>query len=220
MNIPSRVLNLSHRKQTLLSNRLRSDFGLSLGDDLKVKKSGDSTDKNPKRLVAYVVLDSRHKIGSDFDVSELHDFLKNRLPDYMMPSSFTFLEKLPRNSNGKVNYHALPKPNLVSIDRKSPLDLARTPTERELKKIWAMTLGIDQIGTQDNFFNIGGHSLLVAKIVSQIRSTFGVHVALRSLFDYPTIETLGEAIDTLLWTKKQSLASSRDSSSHREKFEI
>ena len=216
MNIASRILKLSHKKQILLFNRLQSDFGLPEKDDLRI----NTTDKNLKYLVAYVVLKDNHQTGSDVEVSKLQVYLRSRLPDYMIPSSFTFIEKLPRNTNGKIDYHALPNPKTESSPHELHLDSLKTATERELKKIWALALGVDEIGAHDNFFSLGGHSLLVANIVSEIRSTFGVKVPLRALFEHPTLVTLGEAIDTMIWAKNQSISPPKNTSSDRENFEI
>lgn len=223
MTIPSRVLKLSYKKQILLLNRLQSDITLFGNDDLRAKKAAKHTGQvqlGTKRLVAYVVLNRNDKIETGLEVSELQDFLRNRLPDYMMPSSFTFLEKLPRNSNGKVNYQALPNPAPVSAGLKAHLDFPTTCTEKELQNIWSLALGIDHIGIHDNFFNLGGHSLLVARIVSKIRKTFGVNVPMRALFEYPTLATLGQTIDTLVWTKNEYAPKPSPLQSDREEFEI
>lgn len=196
------------------------------------------------RLVAYLVLTADHTLmnhstdsdhpsrstsrrdvkwneqGKDVVLSELRNFLSERLPDFMIPSVFMVLEGLPRTNTGKVDYQTLPHPPVSDnrFDRHS--DSPTTATQKQLQKIWAAALGTNQIGICENFFTLGGHSLLIAQVVSQIRSTIGVDIALRSLFDYPTIETLSEAIDTLRWTKKERVHSSEDTPSDREKFEI
>ena len=157
---------------------------------------------------------------NDSRLSELQSFLRERLPDFMIPSVFAVLEQLPRTNTGKVDYQALldlPASEDCS-DRHS--ELPATATQQQVQSIWSAALGINQIGICDNFFALGGHSLLIAQVVSKIRSIMGVDIALRSLFDYPTIETLSEAIDTLLWTKKENIASSANTSSSREQFEI
>ncbi len=196
------------------------------------------------RLVAYLVLttdrspvdsetDSRNRSGSmrkgdvrknqqgnSIALSELRNFLRDRLPDFMMPSVYVVLKQLPRTNTGKVDYQALLDLPVSEGRPDKQVELPANETQRQLLSIWSAALGLNRIGMRDNFFALGGHSLLIAQVVSQIRSIMGVDIALRSLFDYPTIETLSEAIDTLQWTKKENTVSSGSSSSGREQFEI
>ena len=170
------------------------------------------------------VMDNRNgeqtERGTDFFESELKKFLRERLPHYMIPSVFVVLEELPRTNTGKVNYQALPNPSVFKDRSDHQYVRPTTVTQQQLQAIWSAALGISEIGIGDNIFALGGHSLLLAQIVSQIRSALGVDLPLRNLFDYPTIETLSEAIDTLLWTKKENRAPHHRPSSSREQFEI
>ncbi|MGH7844015.1 MAG: non-ribosomal peptide synthetase, partial [Candidatus Binatia bacterium] len=138
-----------------------------------------------KYLVAYVV--AREDAAPT--INELYDFLKGKLPDYMMPSAFVFLDSLPL-TNGKLDRTALPpldhrKPNL-----KCPYVPPRTDMERRLLRIWEEVLGLDGIGIHDNFFDLGGHSLLGARLIAQIQERFAVDLPLRSLFESPTAAQL------------------------------
>ncbi len=136
-----------------------------------------------KQLVAYVI----PKPNFDLLANELRDFLKPRLPDYMIPSFFQILTSLPLTPNGKVDRRALPKP----IPTASRVYIApRSPEEELLIGIWSEVLGINQPGVQDNFFELGGHSLLATQVVSRIRAVFQVELPLRYLFEFPTVEEL------------------------------
>ncbi|XWU44250.1 MAG: amino acid adenylation domain-containing protein [Dolichospermum sp. UKL202] len=145
-----------------------------------------------KRLVAYIVPQTEIKLES----SELRSFLKNKLPEYMIPNAFVFLEVLPLTPNGKVDRRALPTPDIQSelIDK---YVAPRTATEEILAQIWAQVLKVDLVGINDNFFILGGHSLLATQLVSRIRSSFKVELPLRSFFATPTVVELGQSIQQL-----------------------
>ncbi len=144
-----------------------------------------------KRLVAYVVAEreSRPTAG------ELRGFLKDKLPEHMVPAVFVLLDAFPLTTNGKVNRRALPTPD----DRRPELDqvfvACRTPTEELLAAIWSQVLGIERVGIYDNFFQLGGHSLLATQVVSRIREAFQVEMPLRRLFEAPTVAGLAESVD-------------------------
>jgi amino acid adenylation domain-containing protein len=143
-----------------------------------------------KFLAAYLV--SRpEQIASP---AELRDFLRLRLPDFMLPSAFVFMTALPLTSNGKVDRRALPEPGAVS-----PASDRRTPEigsafERVLMQIWIDTLGIEQIGLQDNFFDLGGHSLLAFRLMNRIEELFDLDLSLTILFGAPTFADFAKAV--------------------------
>ncbi|MEG3918362.1 amino acid adenylation domain-containing protein [Microcoleus sp. T3_A4] len=142
-----------------------------------------------KCLVAYAVLSQEGAIAA----SELRSFLKEKLPEYMLPSAFVLLDALPLTPNGKVDRKALKAPDTENF----PLNAAlapRTPEEQLLAEIWSNVLGVKQIGIGDNFFELGGHSLLATQLIAKVRETFQVELPLRSLFQSPTVESLAEAI--------------------------
>jgi aspartate racemase len=143
-----------------------------------------------KQLVAYFVPPREHVSR----VSELRSFLKQKLPDYMVPSAFVCLDTLPLTPNGKVDRRALPAPD-QSRPEKETFVAPRNAVERQLTKIWEKILGIQPIGVRDNFFDLGGHSLLAVRVVAQIEKTFGKNLPLATLFQAPTIEQLASALN-------------------------
>jgi amino acid adenylation domain-containing protein len=143
-----------------------------------------------KRLVAYVV--PKIKIGPS--VNELHNYLKKRLPNYMVPSVFVVMESLPLMPNGKLDRKALPEPKQVTDSITYQPERAfiapRDNIEFQLVQIWEDILNVRPIGVRDNFFDIGGHSLLVMRLMSQIKSKFGKKLPVATLFKEATIEYL------------------------------
>ncbi|RCJ25078.1 hypothetical protein A6770_28095 [Nostoc minutum NIES-26] len=148
-----------------------------------------------KQLVAYVVPKQEVMLTT----SELRQFLKAKLPDYMVPNAFVILEALPLTPNGKVDRRGLPKPELDSTLLEKFV-APRTPVEETLAQIWAQVLKVEQVGIHDNFFELGGHSLLATQIISRLQSAFGISLPLRYLFESPTIASLSEAILAQLQT--------------------
>jgi amino acid adenylation domain-containing protein len=144
-----------------------------------------------KRLTAYVVFEGEPGPAS----AELRAFLKERLPDYMVPSAFVFLEMLPLTANGKVDRKALPAPDQNRPEQEESYVAPRTPAEVMLANIWTEILGVKQAGVHDNFFNLGGHSLLATQVVSRMREVFQAEVPLRSFFEAPTIAALAQLVE-------------------------
>ena len=135
------------------------------------------------RLVAYLVPHSRPAPT----VSSLRAFLKDRLPDHMIPTAFVTLDKLPLLSAGKVDRRALPDPGHARPELDTPHVTPRTSIERELWRIWTEVLGLGQIGIHDNFFDLGGDSLTATRVVSQVIKAFQLDLPVKSLFDSPTV---------------------------------
>ena len=146
-----------------------------------------------KRLVAYVVPYPEVKLT----ISELRQFLKAKLPDYMVPSAFVILESLPLTPSGKIDRRALPAPELTRERLDTLFVTPRTPTEEILATIWAQVLKVEQVGIDDNFFELGGHSLLATQLVSRIRKIFQVELPLRELFAAATVAELAHLIGQL-----------------------
>jgi amino acid adenylation domain-containing protein len=145
-----------------------------------------------KRLVAYVV----PLEGQSITVNELRGYLKEYLPDYMIPSDFVLLDALPLTANGKVDYLALPEPDLAN---RSMADTFAEPTQilhYQLLSIWEELLQKHPIGIRDNFFDLGGHSLLAARLVARIEQVVGKHLLLAILFAGPTIEQVASALQS------------------------
>jgi acyl carrier protein len=144
-----------------------------------------------KRLVAYVAGDGERLR------EELKAQAKSQLPEYMVPAHFVLLPTLPLTPNGKVDRKALPAPDREASSAGTPRVDPRTPTETRISEIWADALGVDSPGVHDDFFDLGGHSLMAAQIVTAIRSTFHVDVGVRHLLAEPTIAGLAEIVDLL-----------------------
>ncbi|MBZ4336625.1 non-ribosomal peptide synthase/polyketide synthase, partial [Corallococcus sp. AS-1-12] len=143
-----------------------------------------------KRLVAYLVPEA----GESLDSTELRTFLKQHLPEYMVPSAFLVLEALPLNTNGKVDRKALPAPQGSTLA--STYVAPRTPAEEQLAALFTQVLRVERVGVHDDFFALGGHSLLATQLVSRVRATFRVELPLRVLFESPTVATLAERLQT------------------------
>ena len=126
---------------------------------------------------------------------QLRSFLKARLPEHMMPASFVILDELPLLPNGKIDRRALPAPEAVRPDLPHAFVAPRTSVERSLAGIWSDLLGLPQVGIHDNFFDLGGHSLLTTQLISRVRELFQVELPLREVFQQPTIAALAIAIE-------------------------
>ena len=141
-----------------------------------------------KRLVGYVVAAG----AAVPDAAVLRAHLGRSLPEHMVPSAFVVLERLPLTPNGKLDRRALPAPEQpVGAVRRVP----RTPQEEILCALFAEVLGLERVGIDDNFFALGGHSLLATRLISRIRSTLDVELAIRSLFEAPTVEALCDRLN-------------------------
>ena len=143
-----------------------------------------------KRLVAYVT--GVNEVRS----SQLRDHLAERLPEYMVPSDFVWMEEFPLTPNGKVDRKAFPQPQR-SRDSEAQV-VPRTTTEQMLANIWAEVLHSEHISIHDNFFELGGHSLLAMQVVSRIREVFAIEVPVRQLFEQRMIASLAQGIDAEL----------------------
>jgi len=140
-----------------------------------------------ERLVAYVVATKGQQLTS----GELRTFLQTRLPDYMIPSIFVQLEYMPLTSNGKINRKELPEP---TRGREGNYIAPRNAVEEMLCGIWSEVLKVPEVGIHDEFFNLGGHSLLGKQVVTRVREDFGVEISLRSFFDSPTVAELSVVV--------------------------
>ncbi|WP_330347951.1 non-ribosomal peptide synthase/polyketide synthase [Streptomyces sp. NBC_00582] len=141
-----------------------------------------------ERLVAYVVPEP----GTDPRPVALQSFLRERLPEHLVPSAYVGLSALPLTPNGKLDRAALPTPALGSEAKgREP----RSPRERVLCDLFAEVLGVERVGAEDGFFDLGGHSLLATRLVSRVRAVLGAELALRTLFETPTPAGLAAALD-------------------------
>jgi amino acid adenylation domain-containing protein len=155
-----------------------------------------------KQLVAYIALVP----GAQVTAAALHSVLKTRLPDYMIPSAYVLLDTLPITANGKVDRLALPAPDASNTLRDDITALPGTPTEIRLAAIVAQLLHLAQVGIDENFFMLGGHSLLGTQLIAQIAATFGVSLSLRMLFNAPTVRELAAEIERSILAKLQVMS--------------
>src|SRR5262249_25853815 len=139
-----------------------------------------------KRLVAYLVPHQNHEAS----LSDVRRFLHDKLPKYMIPSAFVLLDTLPLLPNGKVNRPALPAPNTTRPELESRYVAPRTEVERTITSVWQEVLGLEEVGVHDNFFDLGGHSLLMARLHSRLREVLPTELSMIDLFRYPTIDSL------------------------------
>jgi non-ribosomal peptide synthetase component F len=147
-------------------------------------------DKQDVRLVAYIIPESK----IDWNVSKLRKFLSQKLPDYMIPSNLIELEALPLTPNGKLDRKALPAPDNLRPELEATYVPPRTPVEERIAAIWTEILGLEQVGVHDNFFDLGGHSLLSVRLIAQIEKVFGKKLPLAALFPAQTIEKLANTL--------------------------
>ncbi|NEO74192.1 non-ribosomal peptide synthetase, partial [Moorena sp. SIO3H5] len=152
-----------------------------------------------KRLVAYIVSEEE-----SLTTNQLREFLKQKLPDYMVPSAFVTLDTLPLTPNGKVDRFALPAPD-GEITREHKYVPPRTTIELQLTQIWSDVLNLTSVGVQDNFFDLGGHSLLAVRLMSKIQQQFQINLPLATLFQSPTIEQLASLLDSSVDTSDSIL---------------
>jgi len=151
-----------------------------------------------KRLIAYVV-------GSGVRVTRdaLQEHLRSRLPDYMVPTAFVQLDSLPMNSSGKLDRAALPAPTALNSIGDHTYTAPRTAVEEQVVGILGELLALERVGVDDNFFFLGGHSLLGTQLIARVRNTFGVELSLRTVFDAPTAAELSAEIERLLAREQQ-----------------
>ena len=158
-----------------------------------------------KRLVGYVVPNGE----SAPTASDLRSFLQQKLPEYMVPSAFVILGALPLTPNGKLDRKALPAPDQTRPELEETFVAPRTPVEETLASIWAGVLKLDKVGIHDNFFDLGGHSLLGTQLISRIRDAFKLDLPLRNLFEAPTIDGLAQRMQEA-WRKARCHAGNKN----------
>jgi myxalamid-type nonribosomal peptide synthetase MxaA len=150
-----------------------------------------------KRLVAYIVSNTHNsELENNRELTpHLRQFLKESLPDYMVPAAFVILAKLPLTPNGKIDRKALPLPDYDWSNNETKYIAARTPIEEQLANIWTDLLKVKQVGIEDNFFDLGGHSLLLTQLVFRVHQTWQIELPLSSLWEMPTVASLAQSIE-------------------------
>jgi amino acid adenylation domain-containing protein len=166
-----------------------------------------------KQLVGYLISADRDAPSSD----DLRAFLKERLPDYMIPAKFVYLESLPLTPNGKVDRKALPAPSIQHFAAGNG-GTPRTETAKVIAALWSELLHMDGIGIHDDFFDLGGDSMTAVALVTRLRSAFGCDPGLSVLFERPTIAGISEVVDMLVLTSRG--VGSGTGVGQREEFEL
>lgn len=155
-----------------------------------------------KRLIGYVIPKQQQAPS----ISDLRHFCFNKLPEYMVPSAFVPLKSLPLTPNGKIDRRALPAPEQTRPELEAIYVAPRTPIEAQLAEIWAKLLDLKKVGVHDNFFDLGGHSLLITQLLAKVRDTFKVNLSLASLFELPTVANIAEKIAIALGAAPEAIA--------------
>jgi amino acid adenylation domain-containing protein len=152
-----------------------------------------------KHLVAYVVPN-----GAQPTIAQLRSFLKTKLPDYMVPSAFVVLERMPLTPNGKIDRRAFPAPDTYILSQETGTIPPRNTLELQLAQIWSEVLNIPSVGVRDNFFDLGGHSLLAVRLMACIEQQLGTYLPLATLFTEPTIEHQASLLSTATDAQRSS----------------
>ncbi len=181
-------------------------------DDVVVTAREDTP--GDKRLAAYIV----YSQNASLSINELRDFIRETLPEYMVPAVFTVLDALPRTPNGKVDRKALPAPEAGRPELESDYAAPGNESERKISAIWQSILKVETVGTRDNFFDLGGHSLHMIRLHGELKKAFERQIPMVDLFRFPTVGSLAryyeqpeskpatQSVDT---TKKQEAGKSR-----------
>ncbi|HKV91741.1 MAG TPA: amino acid adenylation domain-containing protein [Candidatus Angelobacter sp.] len=143
------------------------------------------------RLLAYVV----RKSGIEVTAKALKDYLRRRLPEYMVPAAIMVLDNLPMTATGKLDRRALPDPTQEEMVAEEEYQRPWTQTEEMMAQIWAIVLNRQRVGLHDNFFELGGHSLLATQIMVRVQDSFHAELSLRALFENPTVASLAAAVE-------------------------
>jgi amino acid adenylation domain-containing protein len=175
------------------------DRHAAIAESVVVARSCDCSDR---RLTAYLTL----RNGNTPSATELRESLKSSLPDYMLPALFVKVESLPLTANGKIDRLRLPEPSIENTLREENFSAPSSPIEERLAKIICELFNLQTVSVNDNFFLLGGHSLLGAQLIVKLRSTFGVDLTLRTLFDAPTIADLSRQIERLVIARVESMS--------------
>jgi amino acid adenylation domain-containing protein len=144
---------------------------------------------NDKRLVAYFTL---KKDDNTFSEGDLRKFMKEELPEYMIPSVFVKMEALPLTPNGKINRLLLPMPETAKADTRETDALPKSELEKTIAGIWKEVLKVDRVGQNDNFFDLGGHSLLMTQVHLKLKEVINTDITMLDMFKYPTVSSLAK----------------------------
>ena len=169
----------------------------------------DGEDQN---IIAYLVTVP----GVPLPAAELRGALLQTLPEYMVPAAFVTVDTLPTTPNGKLDRKALPAPDWAVARKTRDSVPPETPTQMTVAGIWESLLKIEKVGIHESFFDLGGHSILAARLMARIRSSFGVQLPLHHIFRTPTISGLATLIESKLWRGSGSHVADAAAASGRE----
>jgi amino acid adenylation domain-containing protein len=172
-------------------------FALNSHPCVKASVVSAVLENGEKRLVAYIVPNG----GSGLTRSILQEHARQRVPDYMVPSSFVLIDSLPQTSNGKIDRNLLPAPTEANVLGDQETEDPRNIIEERVAGQVAALLGLQTVGRNDNFFMLGGHSLLGTQLIARLRQAFGIDVPLRTLFAKPTVAELSEELESIILDK-------------------
>jgi amino acid adenylation domain-containing protein len=172
--------------------------------------------QDQQRLIAYIVTSDA---SSEFQ-HQLRRHLKQRLPDFMIPSGFVRLEKFPLTPSGKIDTRALPKLEEAGAPGTANYVAPQTPVEEKIARIWSRVLNLERVGMHDNFFEIGGHSLLLLRVISSLKKELNIDVPFRQFFETPTLSEIAQCVDALLYLNQGSSAVKKSSDDDREEVVI
>ncbi|MGL5874459.1 MAG: non-ribosomal peptide synthetase [Xenococcaceae cyanobacterium] len=173
-----------------------------------------------KTLIGYFVANAIDKDAASQQIPELRRFLKQRLPEYMVPTIFMVVDAMPLTPNGKIDRKALPQPDSLRLELVANYVEPRNDLERQITEIWAEVLNLESVGIHDNFFELGGYSLLGIQIVSRLRQALQIEILLSNLFELPTIAELSARIETLRWATQSQQFSDNDLDEDYEEGEL
>jgi acyl-coenzyme A synthetase/AMP-(fatty) acid ligase/acyl carrier protein len=193
-------IELGEIESTLADHEAVREAAVVIRED----ESGD------QRLVSYVVADEFNAPS----VTDLRAFVRSKLPEYMLPAAFMLLDRLPLTANGKLDRNALPIPDGEWQSEETFVE-PRSDLEWQLVEIWSEVLKLERVGVHDNFFDLGGHSLMATQVVSQIRETMGIELPLSEMFSYLTVAKLANKIEIIRWTSEEF---TEDESEEDEEF--
>lgn len=154
------------------------------------------------KLVAYIVT----KPNTCVQANELQTWLSDRLPAYMAPSMFVRIERVPITSHGKIDRSALPSPSVENTLLDDMFEPPQSEIEQWLARLLTKLLGVSQVSRRDNFFRLGGHSLMGAQLIAEVERTYDVELSLRNLFDHPTVAGIASEIDALIQTRVNTMS--------------
>ena len=168
---------------------------------------GVDTDSTIESLHRLNDLRKSSAMTAEPEILELRRFLRQKLPDYMQPASFVFLDEIPLTPSGKVNRRALPTPTATQFGSREDYVPPRTPLETTLAEIWTELLKVEKVGAHDNFFDLGGHSLLATQFISRVRQTLGIQLTLRNILEDSTVSNLAQRVEAALRAGRGTLSS-------------